>query len=115
MLEHFANEVRQVSVTAYADGEYVDGEWVNGSAEGPVVCKMIEIPITPAQLRSLPEGRYTAEDKKLYHEPLSGPLFPAGTLFEFDSVQYEVRDITDRRLLGGFVIYYVKRKAKTNA
>jgi len=100
MLEHFANETRKVTVTVYAEGQYVDGEWRDGAADEPLTRSMIVIPITPAQSKQLPEGSYTAQDKKFYHR--SRELFTDGSLFECEGVAYQVGDITDRRREGGY-------------
>jgi len=113
MLEYFANETRKVAITIYAEGQYVDGEWRDGAAGEPLTRSMIEIPITPAQSKQLPEGSYTAQDKKFYHH--SKELYPSGSLFECDGIFYQVGDITDRRREGGFVLYYGKREVKENA
>ncbi len=112
MLEYFNIEKRPVTVRQFSSGELVDGEWINGSALEPRTVFMIPIPITPAQLKNLPEGKYVAGDMRFYHH---GSIpFPEGTIFEYKQASYVVRDITDRSDHGNFVIHLAKRLLEQN-
>lgn len=107
MLEAFGAETRSVAVVKKTTvGVYVDGEYSPGSdAEESV--QMIAIPITPAQLKNLPEGAYQAGDMRFYHK--GEAMYSAGDVFTVGGVSYKVRDITDRSFEGNFTIYLAKR------
>lgn len=107
MLSAFDTEKRTVAIVKKTTvGAYVNGEWVEGS-EASDSAEMIAIPITPAQLRHLPEGVYQAGDMRFYHtgEAVYGP----GDVFTVSGVNYEVKDIADRSFEGNFTIYLAKR------
>jgi len=106
MLDTFAGEMRIISVVQATAGAYVDGEWQE-STDDPVDVRMIAIPITPAQLRNLPEGAYQAGDMRFYHR--GAPAYQPGDRFIINGITYRVRDITDRSFEGNFTIYLAKR------
>lgn len=106
MLRHFAALVRKVTVTRYAQGQRVDGDWVAGAATD-VPLEMICIPITPAQLKRLPEGKYQAGDMRFYRQGM--PAFKDGDVVTYRSVRYQISDITDRELDGNYTMYLAKR------
>jgi hypothetical protein len=106
MLRHFAALVRMVSVKSVAPGLRVDGDWVHGTPT-TVETSMICIPITPAQLKHLPEGKYRAGDMRCYHK--GAPRFADGDVITVKNVQYAIGDITDRELDGNYTMYLAKR------
>ncbi len=107
MIGNFPEFMRPVAIVKKTSvGVYVGGEWEEGSTE-ETSAQMVTIPVTPAQLRSLPEGRYQAGDMKFYHS--GSPIFQAGDIFTLDDVKYEVKDITDRSFNGDFTLYMGKR------
>jgi hypothetical protein len=107
MLSHFKNEVRTVQVTRFSLGALVDGEFVPGTSTEPEPMEMVCIPITPAQLKTLPEGKYTSGDMRFYHT--GAPVCSDGDIIAYDGVPYTVRDITDRTAIGNFTIYLAQR------
>lgn len=110
MLDSFGGEFKPVTVTRSTVSVLTDGEWVPGAEEAPITVSMIPIPITPAQLKNLPEGKYTAGDMRFY---VKGPAaYPDGTVFVYKGISYKVRDINDREDHGNFTIYYGKREVE---
>lgn len=107
MLNSFAAQTRSVAVVKKTTvGVYVDGEYSPGS-ETAETAQMITIPITPAQLKNLPEGAYQAGDMRFYHK--GEAVYSPGDVFSVGGVDYKVRDITDRSFEGNFTIYLAKR------
>lgn len=106
MLHHFVSLVRTVTVTKYVPGTRVDGDWVPG-APTDVDDKMICIPITPAQLKHLPEGKYKAGDMRFYRR--GGPAYNDGDVVTVKNVKYRLGDISDRELDGNYTMYLGKR------
>ena len=106
MVDYFNEMKREVKVTKHADGKLVDGEWVDGDA-AEVIDVMIAIPVTPASLRYLPEGSYTTEDMRFYHDGKT--KYKANDVFCLGGVKYKVKDITDRSYEAESIIYYAKR------
>lgn len=111
MMEYFPELTRIVSVTAITQGTYVKGEWVPGPTESQAV-RMVVMPLTPSSLKNLPEGKYTAQDKKFYHKSMDE--FREGTVFVLGGESYEVKEVTDRRTEGGFMLYMGKRIIKND-
>lgn len=111
MMEYFPELTRIVSVTAITQGSYIEGEWVPGLTEPQENLRMVVMPITPRQLKNLPEGQYSTQDKKFYHK--SNDEFREGTVFVTGNDRYEVKESTDRRIEGGFMLYMGKRIIKT--
>lgn len=107
MLKHFRGETREVSVIKKSQGMYVRGEWTETEAE-PVPVTMLVRSISPERTRHLPEGKYTAEDKRFYKE--GAPEYESGDIIIDKDINYEVMDITDRNDEGGFTIYFGKRQ-----
>lgn len=107
MLLAFANLVRPVEVTVTSTGSLVDGEMIPGE-ETTETANFIAIPITPAQVKNLPEGDYTAGDMKFYQK--AAPRYAKGTVITLNGVAFEVRDIMDRTFEGGFTVYFARRR-----
>lgn len=112
MMEYFPELTRIVSVTAITQGTYVKGEWVPGTTEPQADIRMVVMPLTPGSLKNLPEGKYTAQDKKFYHKSMDE--FREGTVFVLGGESYEVKEVTDRRTEGGFMLYMGKRIIKND-
>ena len=107
MLEAFQSDIRNVTVIKKTTvGVYVEGEYTPG-AETTETAQMVVIPITPTQLKNLPEGAYQAGDMRFYHKGRS--VYAAGDVFEVGGVRYMVRDVTDRSFEGNFSMYLAKR------
>ena len=107
MIRHFANMVREVEVTKYQPGRRVDGDWEKGEAVNETR-KMIAIPITPAQLKQLPEGKYKAGDMRFYRK--GTPVYRADDVITFNEVKYKIGDISDRAFDGNYTMYLAKRE-----
>ncbi|MBN2157920.1 MAG: hypothetical protein JW807_00890 [Spirochaetes bacterium] len=106
MLDCFAGEFRTVEVAKKAVGTHVDGEWIPGSSLDETA-SMIAIPITPAQLKHLPEGKYKAGDMRFYAK---GPqIYASNDIITCDGIKYMIGDIMDRSAQGNYTIYYGKR------
>lgn len=106
MIEVFDNVSRTVEVKKFSPGAYANGEWTKGG-ETPGSTQMIAIPITPTQLRNLPEGKYKAGDMRFYHK--GAPVYGQGDLILLGEVKFEIMDISDRFHDGGFTLYFAKR------
>lgn len=106
MLKFFVKYLRTITIIKYGSGNYVDGEWKSGTQQNQNV-KMIAMPITPSQLRNLPEGAYQAGDMRFYAK--GGALYNPGDIFVVDGIRYIVRDIMNRQFDGNFTVYYAKR------
>jgi hypothetical protein len=112
MLGSFGNEFRTVGVVKKTTaGVYIKGEWVPGD-EAEESVEMITIPITPAQLKQLPEGAYQAGDMRFYHK--GSAVYEPEDVFIVSNIKYQVRDITDRSFEGNFTIYLAKRIYENN-
>jgi hypothetical protein len=110
MLENFGEEFKPVEVRRSEVGVLLNGEWMPGAEQAPETVSMIPIPITPAQLKNLPEGKYAAGDMRFYAK---GPaVYKEGTVFEYKGVTYKLRDINDRDDHGSYTIYYAKREVE---
>jgi hypothetical protein len=68
---------------------------------------MIAIPITPAQLKHLPEGKYKAGDMRFYSK--GSPVYKSDDVITSNGIQYQIGDIMDRSHEGNYTIYYGKR------
>lgn len=109
MLDWFGGEFRAVEVAKKAVGTHVDGEWIEGaSANEPA--SVIAIPITPAQLKHLPEGKYKAGDMKFYAK--GSPVYKSDDIITCDGIKYKIGDIMDRSDKGNYTIYYGKREVE---
>lgn len=110
MLDNFGDEFKPVEVRQSEVGVLLDGEWIPGAKQTPETVSMIPIPITPAQLKNLPEGKYTAGDMRFYAK---GPaVYKEGTAFVYKGITYKLRDINDRSDHGSYTIYYAKREVE---
>ncbi len=86
------------------EGEYVDGEWIAGSLVEETAL-MVPRPISPQDVRRLPEGKYLSGSMKFYATDLSIGLRP-GDVIIYKNIEYEVGDIWDRE---EFLVYIGKR------
>lgn len=99
-------DMRSVLLITKGSGHYEQGEWISGHEGTPIELKMVVLPITPKQLKTLPEGVYTSEDKKFY---LTGkPVLASDDILKFEDNQYKIGDISDRSFEGNYTIYYGK-------
>jgi len=107
MLEAFQTDMRAVTVVKKTTvGVYKDGEYTPG-VETTETAQMVVIPITPAQLKNLPEGAYQAGDMRFYHRGKT--VYASGDVFEVGGVRYMIRDVMDRSFEGNFSVYLAKR------
>lgn len=111
MLEHFADEMRNVTVIRTSAGTYIDGEWVPPSAPGEEDTTMIVLPVTAASVKIMAEGSYVAGDKRFY--AAGAPRYAQKDIIKLGEDRYEIRDIQDRSFEGSFTIYFAKRIVTT--
>jgi hypothetical protein len=102
----FKPEMRPVEVSVLTGENWIDGEWSPGHIDSTVTDSMAPIPITPAQLKNLPEGAYTAGDMKFY---AVGKQYKRNDIICHNDIKYTIRDIMDRTDHGDYVIYYSRR------
>jgi len=107
MLEHFAEFERPVTVLRKSAGTYIGVEWVPAPNPVKEETTMCVLPVTAITMKMMPEGSYTAGDKRFYH---TGPRrYDFKDVFISENNTYEVRDIQDRNFEGGFTVYFAKR------
>lgn len=106
MMSAFYDEMVEVVITRYGAGSLLDGEFVPGEASTATE-RMAPIPITPAQAKLLPEGKYKAGDMKFY--AAGAPVYRDGDIFQAGGSSFKVGDIMDRSAHGNYTIYFTKR------
>jgi hypothetical protein len=110
MLEYFGDEFKPVEIRRSDVSVLLEGEWIPGESHEPETANMIPIPITPAQLKNLPEGKYVAGDMRFYAK---GPaIYEEGTVFMYKGISYKLRDNNDRDDHGSYTIYFAKREVE---
>lgn len=90
-------------------GVYVDGDYVETLTATTV--DLASFPLTFKDLRMVPEGAYTAEDRKFFE--IGEPTLNVHDVVISGSDRYRIMQITNRNNDGGFSAYIGKREAKS--
>lgn len=106
MLEAFLQNFQDVSVVI-TQKTRVKGESTETQSE-PINDSMLVMPITPKQLKALPEGSYSTEDKRFY--VFGAPEYKEKDIIYHNEVPFRIKDILDRSDDGDFTIYYGKKE-----
>lgn len=99
--------LRAVTVDHFVSENYIDGENVQVYATG-VSHELAIFPLSNRDLKYLPEGVYTFQDKKIYEIGASGTLRDKG-IIHFDNDRFLIDGGTRRGFEGGFITYLAKR------
>lgn len=98
--------LRTVSVSVYSSGTYVEGEWQE-SITASQDMSLAVFPITERELKFLPEGAYSSQDRSVYE--IGGPGITLKSTMEFDGAVYLFDRVSDRDHDGGYTKYICRR------
>ena len=98
--------LRSATIKGLVSESFVDGENVQTYA-ADVIKELAVFPLSNRDLRYLPEGEYTAQDRKFYE--LGEGTIKDKSEIEFDGIRYIVDGGTQRNFEGGFTTYVGKR------
>jgi len=101
--------LRDCEVSLPVSGSYVAGEWVSTGSQEPVEVKLAHFPLSFKDLKIMPEGNYTTQDR-VFYQIGNAITIPVDSEITTDGATFTIKTIKDRIFDGGFMKYVGKRK-----
>lgn len=98
--------LRSLEVTKLESEGYIDGENTRVFST-PSNIDLATFPLTDKDLRFLPEGVYTVQDRKFYE--IGSGTIPLKSQVVFGGSKFEIKSFSDRSFEGNFTKYFAKR------
>ena len=112
ILQFFAGEMVQASLTTHMNGSYVGGEWTPVDVE-PIPIIIVEPqPVTAKELVQLADGEHIKNYRKTWTTNTLVDTRDAGVdadIITYKGVQFKVVEVEDRIFQGSFVRLVMRR------